>query len=319
MLDINLVNIKNHYIEILKEINAENYQTVYNYFNQNKKKVYDSTINVSTSDAHTLKNGPTIFLSNSIEKIGKFIINSSKIPEKLLEEIFDNITKNDVLLKQILKYENEIENATSEDGGQNVDGFGKIKGANKYIKETKEIREIIKKIEQLTNNIKTVNLPDVYIPNKFEHLKKWTSKKEITDEFSCNINEEIVKEIMFCKVDKIYKVLLIMGIGIFINHKCPKYLEIMKELSQQQKLFIVIASSDYIYGTNYQFSNGYISKDLTNMTQEKTVQAMGRIGRNTIGKLFSIRFRDNECINKIFQDEENKIEANNMNMLFTSS
>ena len=92
----------------------------------------------------------------------------------------------------------------------------------------------------------------------------------------------------------------------------------MKHLASQQKLFMVIASSDYIYGTNYQFSHGYISKDLNNMSQEKTIQAMGRIGRSTIGKTYSIRLRDNDFINKIFQKEDNKIEVINMNRLFCS-
>ena len=39
----------------------------------------------------------------------------------------------------------------------------------------------------------------------------------------------------------------------------------MKKLAQNQKLYLIIASSDYIYGTNYQFCHGYLSKDLGNI------------------------------------------------------
>ena len=46
--------------------------------------------------------------------------------------------------------------------------------------------------------------------------------------------------------------LLLMGIGVFI-HENKEYMDIMKKLAEEQKLYLIIASSDYIYGTNYQF------------------------------------------------------------------
>jgi hypothetical protein len=92
----------------------------------------------------------------------------------------------------------------------------------------------------------------------------------------------------------------------------------MKQLAVQQKLYLIIASSDYIYGTNYQFCHGYISKDLSNMTQEKTIQALGRIGRNQLNKEYSIRFRDDALIEKIFVDVEDRPEVENMNKLFNT-
>ena len=81
---------------------------------------------------------------------------------------------------------------------------------------------------------------------------------------------------------------------------------------------MIIASSDYIYGTNYQFCHGYVGKDLNNMTQEKTIQALGRIGRNQINKDYSIRFRDDVLIEKIFTASEYKPEVENMNKLFNT-
>jgi hypothetical protein len=91
----------------------------------------------------------------------------------------------------------------------------------------------------------------------------------------------------------------------------------MKKLADEQKLYIIIASSDYIYGTNYQFCHGYISKDLE-LTQEKIIQALGRIGRNNIQQDYSIRFRDDKHILHLFTPEDNKIEVRNMNRLFVS-
>ena len=108
-----------------------------------------------------------------------------------------------------------------------------------------------------------------------------------------------------------------MGIGVFINHENIKYTEIMKKLADDQKLFMIIASSDYIYGTNYQFCHGYISKGL-NLTQEKIIQAMGRVGRNNIQQNYSLRFRDDEQILKLFTPEKDKPEIINMNLLLNS-
>ena len=113
-----------------------------------------------------------------------------------------------------------------------------------------------------------------------------------------------------------WKLLLLMGIGVFSEHKSQRYIEIMKRMAQEQKLFMIIASSDYIYGTNYQFCHGYIGKDLNNMSQEKCVQAMGRVGRNKLQQTYSVRFRDNTLIHKLFNREENKPEVINMNKLF---
>jgi hypothetical protein len=90
-----------------------------------------------------------------------------------------------------------------------------------------------------------------------------------------------------------------MGIGVFTTHTSTAYTEIMKKMAEHQKLYVIIASSDFIYGTNYQFCHGYLSKDLV-LTQEKIIQALGRIGRNNIQQEYSIRFRDDKQIEKLF-------------------
>jgi hypothetical protein len=118
-------------------------------------------------------------------------------------------------------------------------------------------------------------------------------------------------------VENTWKVLLMMGIGVFINHENITYTEIMKRLADEQKLYMIIASSDYIYGTNYQFCHGFLSKDL-NLTQEKLIQAMGRIGRNNIQQTYTVRFRDDEQIMKLFTSETDKPEIINMNRLFNT-
>ena len=81
-------------------------------------------------------------------------------------------------------------------------------------------------------------------------------------------------------------------------------------------MIIILTTSDYIYGTNYQFCHGFIGNDLQNMTQQKTLQTMGRIGRNNIQQEYTIRFRDDVMIEKLFEYPDENMEANNMNRLF---
>ena len=86
----------------------------------------------------------------------------------------------------------------------------------------------------------------------------------------------------------------------------------------QQHLFIIIASSDYIYGTNYSFCHGFIGKDLTKMTQQKTLQSLGRIGRVSIQQTYTVRFRDDNMIKNLFKKQTENLEALNMSKIFIS-
>ena len=54
------------------------------------------------------------------------------------------------------------------------------------------------------------------------------------------------------------------------------------------------------------------------MTQEKAIQAFGRIGRNKLQQTYTVRLRDDTLVKKIFFKEYDKIEVRNMNLLFNS-
>jgi len=55
-----------------------------------------------------------------------------------------------------------------------------------------------------------------------------------------------------------------------------------------------------------------------NLTQEKIIQAMGRIGRNKIQQEYSVRFRDDEQLRVLFSSCADKPEIKNMTRLFVS-
>jgi len=277
---------------------------------------------VTTKDAYTLTDGPTIFLSNDVEKIAKFCIQQANIPAKVMSDIMEKIEFNNRINDKISVLEKDLEDhdaskAKEEEG----DGEKKDHKCNRSQNNESQVEagKIKTQLDMLRSMIKTATLNETFIPNKNLHLKKWAEDCNVVGAFSSNIEEEFINEIMLLTgVADSWKVLLLMGIGVFTNHENIAYTEIMKKMADEQKLYIIIASSDYIYGTNYQFCHGYISKDL-DLTQEKIIQAMGRIGRNNLQQNYSVRFRDDEQIMKLFTSNTEKPEIINMNRLFNSA
>jgi len=283
-------------------------------------------IYVTTKDAFTLTDGPTIFLTNDVEKIAKFYIQQSNIPSQVMKDILNKISVNNTINEKITDLEHELELLTEKNNQSSATeescGGGKIKKKDSKVKlasdtnaDGKNIARLESEIERYKNMIQSVQLNETFVPNKILHLKKWFPHK-IINTFTSDIEEHVIIEIMMLKdVDDSWKVLLLMGIGVFTNHPSITYTEIIKRLASQQKLYMIIASSDYIYGTNYQFCHGYLSKDLS-ITQEKIIQAFGRIGRNNIQQEYTIRLRDDSQVEKLFYREMNKPEVINMAKLF---
>ena len=279
-----------------------------------KPKSGSNGISITTSDAYTLTDGPTIFLADDVDKIGKFYIQQTNIQPSVFETILSRITKNDVLIKRIEFLEGEI--LSKETKNSNYDESKTVRESGRLCKESQEFDNEIKKLRK---EIKMVSLDAMYVPNTRPHQNIWSPDGEIHENaFVSNIDDVTSKEIMQLNISNHLKVLLLLGIGMFIENPNIHYMEIMKRLAEEQKLFIIIASSDYIYGTNYQFCHGFIGKDLTKMTPQKTLQAMGRIGRNHIQQDYTVRFRDDEMITKLFQKPLVNTEANNMCSLFVS-
>jgi len=297
-----------------------------------------SGVYVTTKDSYTLTDGPTIFISNDIEKIARFCIQQANIPSVVMDDIMKKIEYNNVINERLHFLESEIDiikEAADKKVKNDISGFHdghKVTGRNKTNKDSKKLNKevpeefmnkgalskLTQEVISLRTMIRSANLNDTFVPNKKMHLDKWAEGVDTNGAFTSHIDEQVVSEIMALNgVDNLWKVLLMMGIGVFINHENITYTEIMKKLADEQKLYMIIASSDYIYGTNYQFCHGFLSKDLE-LTQEKVIQAMGRIGRNNIQQTYTVRFRDDEQILKLFTSETEKPEIINMNKLFNS-
>ena len=288
-----------------------------------------SGIYVTTKDSYTLKDGPTIFITDDIQKIANFCIQQANIPSLVMDDLMKKIEYNNVLNIKLHELENELEFVKEKIEGNASNSSSKEKSSKDCRKINREgpedvnnkkgIKGITEEINAIRSLTKIAALNDIFIPNKQAHIEKWSYGLDTKEAFTSNIDENVVNDIMMLNgIDDSWKVLLIMGIGVFINHDNIKYTEIMKKMADEQKLFMIIANSDYIYGTNYQFCHGYIGKDL-DLTQEKIIQAMGRIGRNNVQQTYTLRFRDDKQILKLFTSETDKPEIINMNKLFNSN
>ena len=333
--DITVMSIKEYYLKLLTAI-KKSYTEVFQYFKGKRQPLYQKPIKITTNDAYTLTDGPTIYLANDIEKIGKFCLLTAKIPSVMLDAILEDMGFNEGVRIEMDKIQKDLEKASDaaaeEDRGKSKGSdSGKTREISKKSGSVKDnnqtAQRLLQKYEGMRASLKRIRLGLKFIPNTVEHLKEWQHSEAITA-FKSDIDDTIVEKIMLLDIDANWKVLLLMGIAVFVDvkrltndlgqvKKCMKdYVSIMKELAEKQKLYLIIASSDYIYGTNYQFCHGYIGKDLGDMSQEKMIQAIGRVGRSSTRQDYSIRLRSNDMIDTLLQVSNHKVEVMNMNLLF---
>jgi hypothetical protein len=297
---ITIENIKIYYLNLLLQLDETQWCKIFEYIIIHQTSMYNTMINLTTHDSYTLTDGPTLYLTHDVDNIAKYCIQTSNIPDEDINNLISIINNNNIINDNIYTITKIIN-----------EKFDDMK------KENKEYKELKQSIRLLESQIKPILIDEQYIPNFAKHITKYANNRIIINKpFKSNISEDIIKKIMLTNVENYWKLLLIMGIGVFSNHKNKDYLEIMKYLADNQKLFLIVASTDYIYGTNYQFCHLYIGKDLNNITQEKLIQSIGRVGRTFHQYDYSIRFRNNDCIEKIFNKEENNLEQINFNNLF---
>ena len=315
--DINMTNIKVYYLELLENVQADKWPAIWTHFQAQRVRMHASNVNVTAQDAHTLTCGPTLFLANDVEKIAKFALQIAQIPECVMDDLMEIIEQNNIIKDAMEKLEREMEDAMEEGSNDKGDDKAKPGGKDKDKKHNKkaddmrfspEVRRMQESIDELRRQVKWGALNDMFVPNRAEHLKRWAP--HLTEDaiaamnpFTSRVEPEDVERIMVLRIENNWKVLLMMGIGVMTeqSNSNKTYTEIMKDLAHNQRLYLIIASTDYIYGTNYQFCHGYLGRDLNDISQEKIIQALGRIGRNKLQQEYSIRFRDDAHLLKIFQ------------------
>jgi hypothetical protein len=319
---INMSTIKDYYLRLLMSLSPDDWPEIFEHFSVGRLKHIESSIYISTSDASTLTSGPTIYIAEDVDKIAQFLMQRAAIPSEIVGNIMRIINQNNTLNGKISKLEKDLEDGTSKEESKEK------KMSDQRI--SPEMKRLMKTIDGLRRQVQSAALNKLFIPNTMEHLDKWQSRGQAHSQargqahggdenrpYTSNISESTVEKIMMLSdIDSLWKIMLLMGIGVFKKFDSETYTEVMKEMATNQNLYLILASTDYIYGTNYQFCHGYIGKDIADITYQKLIQAMGRIGRNRLQQTYTIRFRNNDLIRKIWLQDETNVEADNMNRLF---
>lgn len=328
--EFNMINIKKDYINILENIATNGiWDSVMKKFNEINKKYTSSNPNpyidistqLTTTSASSLTNGPTLYFTGKSMNICKYFLHIAQIDNNIIKNILNKISFNNKVANVIQDKEKDYE-----------DRIEKFKDNDKMMMNMRlpqDVLDLNNELNQLRSKIVSLSIDPLLIPNTKDHFTKWKSsnKKEYHDMdlFCSSIDEESIKLVSrLYEVPDEYKLLLLMGIGVFdqnidANEQMSKYIDTMKSLAERKCLYMIIAGSDYIYGINYQFSHCYIGKDLDNMSQEKIIQCIGRIGRQIRNKHFSFRFRTKTQIDTFYSLNTNSIEVKNMNRLFIRS
>lgn len=301
--------IKLRYLSVLRALTQSDFTNFEAIRDSCKSRHEQFSVLLTTTDAHTLTNGPTIYLANNVEKVALFLLQNSKIAKAALRDVYSDLEHNNKLIAQINKLEKEAED---QDGGK--------KGAESEEK-AKQSSTVSKMISQLRMQMKKATLHNMFVPNTEEHLRYWANDKKYGPNaipFMPNIDEEQTSEILYLpSVDDKWKLLLLLGVGVLDNGMDNAYIEKMKELASEQKLFIIIAGSDYVFGTNYQFAHAFIGRDMENISQDKIVQCIGRVGRTNKLSSYTVRLRSEELGKKLFMISKERPELENMIKLFT--
>ena len=326
--DISTYKIKEVYVSVLLELGSDKWNKIKELY-QRKKTNRDNKeqvgIDLTTKNSCTLTNGPTLFVSDNVENVCKYLLMKANLDKNTLSGIESKIDKNRKILKNLIQMKKDYEDK--------IECYKDCDNIMTDMRFPPEVIELHNKIEKTQNELISLSLDNIYKPNTRSHYKKWCLEPELTyedsDIFSSSLSDEDIKDIVeLYNIKTLYKLMMMMGIGVFSNSIMKetenkniqednnKYIETMKGLAEQKSLYLIIANSDYIYGTNYQFSHCYLSKDMKNLTQEKIIQCIGRIGRQEKNKHFSFRFRTQEHIDTFYSVVENSIEAENMNRLF---
>ena len=297
---INSKTIKNFYYYILKNEEIVNIPNI----------TFDNSLCFSTTSSININYGPGLYIvENDYKNMIEDLVKDININKNALQEVENDINYNLSLSEKLIRLKKDLEDKLKKEEGKE----NKITD-QRFDNETKNI---MKKIELIEKKYKSINLDDKYIPNTFSHYSKWNKEKKFKklDLFKSDIDHEYINKIIELDISFDYKILLLIGIGILTNDN-NEYNTVMRELADSKKLLLIIASSDYIYGTNYQFAHCYLSHNIANITQEKIIQAIGRVGRKEKNKRFTFRILNDEHINILFRDNKN-MEGDKMNKLMS--
>jgi hypothetical protein len=278
-------------------------------------------------DAHTLTDGPTIFITNDVQKMAKYCIQQANVPTSVMTQLAETVGFNNRLSTRIDEIQTQLDliSGTNVDAGHDEGAAERAaeraaaRGVSVALTNQTKARMLNEQLDTLVTQLRSPKINDVLVPNTRAHLDIWAPASVQGNPFTSTVGDDMVIQIMqLINVDNSWKLLLLLGIGVLAKNNSTAYTEIMKQLADNQQLYLIIADGDYIHGTNYQYCHGYISKQ-AGLTQDKIIQAVGRVGRNHLQHTYSIRFRELAYARMMFSHipANQRPEAVNMNRIMS--
>jgi len=275
-------------------------------------KRFGGGVKLATIDAVSVTHGPALYLAVDIEKVAKYLVQNADPPAEIIDRLHQQAHNNSQVMAEIQRLEKDLQDRLNADGREGKEG-----GNDDEDMMAERHGAVGRKLSKMREKLGELRLPDREVPNAEEHQLRYHGVIR-PEAFAGNVPAHHLEEVLHLEVPNWKKMLLMMGIGVF-GDDCPTYRELMSRMASARELYCVIAGTDYVYGTNYQFCHGYIGKDLANMPVEKLYQALGRVGRGRQAGQYSWRLRDDSLAQHIFLPDTKFTEARRMDRLMSGS
>ena len=273
-------------------------------------KRFDGGVKLTTIDATSITHGPVLYLAVDTEKVAKYLVRDANPPVEIIDWLQKQVHDNSQVIAEIQRLEKDLQDRLNTDGREGKEG-----GGDDEDMMAERHGAVGRKLSKMREKLGELRLPDREVPNTEEHQIRYHGVVR-PDAFAGSVPPHHLEEVLHLEVPNWKKMLLMMGIGVF-GDDCPTYRELMSRMASARELYCVIAGTDYVYGTNYQFCHGYIGKDLADMPVEKLYQALGRVGRGRQAGQYSWRLRDDSLARHIFLPDAKFTEARRMDRLMS--
>ena len=178
---INLNHIKDVYIALLMSIDSQEqwesickkYEESYPSYNgEHKNRHLDIGTELTTNSAQSLTNGPTLYITNKLDNISKYLLMKSNIDGKVMDSIEDKINQNndinDILLQKQKDYEDKTEKYKDNENVMTNMRF------------PQDILDLYHEIQVLQDKINPLQIQSKYIPNTKDHYQLWNNNDEVS-------------------------------------------------------------------------------------------------------------------------------------------
>ena len=114
-------------------------------------------------------------MTNEIDKVCKYLLHISEIPDKVIESLSHKIHKNEEICRLLNEKRKDYEDKTEK----YKDSTKKLENLN----FPKDVLDLRSEIQRLEDSLYSLQIDAIYKPNTRDHFNKWTSKLDNNQTF----------------------------------------------------------------------------------------------------------------------------------------